>query len=116
MKPSDRAILLLISAIGLVQIKAAETNYFVVAEPPGRVVGNDSYLLPLSKQEDIDHARYLISLGQSVFSGSHAAQVVAKVGSGKDGINRNYLDTRFPEWYWPVVDLRGIGDRPIEIL
>ena len=108
-----RALILILC---LVKLKAAETIYFLVAEPPGRALGYDSYVLPLSKQEDIDHARYLISLGQSDFSGSHAALVVAKVGPGKDGINRNYVDQRFSEWSWHVVEFRGFGDRTIEIL
>src|SRR2546426_2284988 len=116
MKPSDRAILLLISAIGLVQIKAAETNYFLVAEPPGRVVGNDSYLLPLSKQEDIDHARFLISLGQSVFTEPHQTIVGARVGPGKDGINRNFVDPKFSEWSWHVVEFLEFNDASAEIL
>src|SRR5438876_9411342 len=88
----------LISMAWLKPVAADETNetiYFLV-EAPGRVVGtyvfNDSYVLPLSKQEDIDHARFLISLGRSVFSEAHQALVGAKVGPGKDGINRNYLD------------------------
>ncbi|PYJ56874.1 MAG: hypothetical protein DME24_20965 [Verrucomicrobia bacterium] len=106
----------LIFATTLPRIVSAETIYFLVAEPPGRPLGNDSYVLPLSKQEDIDHARYLISLGQSVFLGSHAALVVAKVGPGKDGINRDYVDHRFPEWSWHVVEFRGFGDRTIEVL
>src|SRR6266571_7873595 len=116
MKPSGRAILLLISAIGIAQVKAGETNYFLVAEPPGRVVGNDSYLLPLSKQEDIDHARYLVSLGSSVFSGSHLALVVANIVAAKDDINRNFLDPKFPKWSWQVSQFLGFGDYTIEVL
>ena len=108
---------MLFSTIGLTQVKAAETLYFLVAEPPGRVVGHDSYVLPLSKQEDIDHARYLISLGRSVFvDPPKAALVVAKVAPGKHGINRDYLNPSFPEWSWHVVEFRGFGDATIEIL
>ena len=58
MKPFCRALLVLISTLGLSQVNAAETVYFLVAEVPGRVVHNDSYVLPLSKEEDINHARY----------------------------------------------------------
>jgi len=63
MKPFCRAVFVLISTIGMAQVKADTTNYFLVAEPPGRLAHNDSYVLPLSRQEDIDHARYLIALG-----------------------------------------------------
>src|SRR2546425_12322675 len=116
MKLFCHALLALISTLGLSQANAAELVYFLVAEPPGRGVRNDSYVLPLSNQEDIDHARYLVSLGASVFLGSHAALVLANVGPGKDGTNRNYLDPRLPEWSWHVVEFLGFGDRTIEIL
>jgi len=102
--------------IALVQIKAEETIYFLVAEPPGRVRLHDSYVLPLSKQEDIDHARYLISLGQSVFSGSHGALVVANVVAAKDDVNRNFQDPKFPNWSWQVSEFLGFADYTIEIL
>jgi len=118
MKPSDRAILLLISAIGLVQVNAAETIYFLVADPRESdwALVDDSYVLPLSKQEDIDHARYLISLGQSVFSGSHGALVVANVVAAKDDVNRNFQDPKFPNWSWQVSEFLGFADYTIEIL
>src|SRR6266498_5514485 len=116
MKPVCSALFALISMLDLARVKADETTYFLVAEPPGRLVHNDSYALPLSKQEDIDHARYLISLGNSVFSGSHLVLVVANIGPGKDGINRNFLDPQFPKWSWQVSQFLGFGDATIEIL
>src|SRR3989442_13357929 len=116
MKPYWRALLALISRLGFSRARSAEIFYFLVADPQGRVVRNDSYVLPLSNQEDIDHARYLVSLGASVFLGSHAALVLANVGPGKDGTNRNYVDPRLPEWSWHVVEFLGFGDRTIEIL
>src|SRR5216117_2333930 len=82
---------------------AVDTNYFLVAVPMVNdgVLQKDSYLLPLSKQEDIDHARYLISLGWTVFSEEgHRTIVGARVGLGKDGINRNYFDPMLREWSW----------------
>jgi len=69
MKPAQRAILLLISTIGLLPVKAGETIYFLVGHPrpsDWELVW-DSYVLPLSKQEDIDHARYLIALADLSF-------------------------------------------------
>src|SRR5216117_193975 len=67
MKSIKRAISLLISMMVLLPLAAGATIYFLVGEPPGRELCHDSYVLPLSRQEDIDHARYLISLGRSVF-------------------------------------------------
>jgi len=119
MKPLLRALLLFISTIGLTQTNTPETVYFLVASPresDWALVG-DSYVLPLTKQEDIDHARYLISLGRAAFQDpSKRPLVVAKVGPGKDGINRDYLNPRFPEWSWHVVEFREFGDRTIEII
>src|SRR2546423_14198665 len=103
MKPWLGALLLCISTIGRAQTNNAETVYFLVADPresDWALVG-DSYVLPLTKQEDIDHARYLIWLGRAAFQDpAKAALVVAKVGPGKDGINRDYLNPSFPEWSW----------------
>ncbi len=47
---------------------------------------------------------------------SQLALVVANIGPGKDGINRNYLDQRLPQWSWHVVEFRVFGDATIEIL
>src|SRR6266542_534611 len=109
----------LIFAAAPPSILAEETNYFLVGNLraceciPG---GFDGYVLPLSKQEDIDHARYLISLGPAVrFTEGAAPLVSADVGCGKDGINRNYLVPRLPEWSWHVVKFLGFGDFAAEI-
>lgn len=95
---------------------AGETIWFLVGEPPGRVRLNDSYVLPLSKQEDIDHARYLISLGASVFSGTYQALVVANVVAATNDINRNFLDTKFPKWSWQVDEFHSFSDFTAEEL
>ena len=116
MSTIKRGILLLLSTICLVQVHSGETTYFLVGEPPGRALCRDSYVLPLSRQEDIDHARYLISLGRSVFEGSHGQLVAARVGPGKDGINRNYVDPKFPEWSWHVVEFLRFADITSDIL
>ena len=34
----------------------------------------------------------------------------ARVGPGKDGINRNYLDPKFPEWSWHVIEFQEFAD------
>ena len=49
-------------ATALTKAVAGETIYFLVGEIHSMVTGyNDSYVLPLSKAEDISHARYLVS-------------------------------------------------------
>ena len=111
MSTIKRGILLLLSTICLVQVHSGETTYFLVGEPPGRALCRDSYVLPLSKQEDIDYARYLISLGRSVFEDPpKMALVGARVGPGKDGINRYYVDPTFPEWSWHVIEFQEFAD------
>ncbi len=119
MKPFCRALLALISTLGLSQVNAAQTVYFLVAEGPSIPETdrkNDSYVLPLSKQEDIDHARYLISRWQSGYFEADRPLVVANVVFVNDDINRNFLDPKFPKWSWQVSEFLGFGDATIEIL
>ena len=105
-------VLALMADAALPSIVAGETIYFLVGDPRATdwVLVNDSYVLPLSRQEDIDHARFLLALGRSVFVGSNRALVIAKVGPGNDAINRDYVNPHFPEWSWHVVELRGFYD------
>jgi hypothetical protein len=111
------AIILLLSLIEPIRIDAAETNYFLVAEFPGQVWVNDSYVLPLSREEDIAHARYLISrLASGELSPGDRPLVVARIAYTKDGINRNFRDPKFPEWSWHVVEFHAFGDITIEVL
>ncbi len=96
---------LLVLAIGTGLPIAQETVYFLVGEMsiiPAENRKNDSYVLPLSRADDIDHARYLISRNLAGSVGT-APFVGARVAPGKDDINRNYLDPRLPEWSWHVV-------------
>jgi hypothetical protein len=110
-----RIILLLISGLGLAQVMAGETIYFLVGDWPGRVVRNESFVLSLSKPEDIDYARYLIS---RIHAGFHLEGdrtiVVANVGAARDGINRNYLDPKFPQWSWQVAEFIAFAENVAE--
>ena len=40
----------------------------------------------------------------------------ARVGPGKDGINRNYVDPTFPEWSWHVIEFLRFADYTLIIL
>ena len=91
---------------------AAQTNYFVVGEFPGREHYFDSYVLPLSDSSDIAHARALIA-SHGMISG---ALVVAGIAPGADGINRNYMASNCPPWSWHVTEFGGFGDYTIEVL
>lgn len=102
MKALWRAGLILVSAIGLNPARAGETIYFLVSEPKGRIVHNDSYILPLSNVEDVEYARYLLQRNRLGFLPGDRTIVVGWAVAGKDGINRNYRNPKFPEWSWHV--------------
>jgi len=118
-KTFNKSMALLAFTAASLSIGSAQINYFLVADPRDQdwALVTDSYVLPLSRQEDVDHARYLISLGRAVFrtEGAHPL-VSARVGPGKDGINRDYVDRRFPEWSWHVVQFHAFGDVSAEII
>ena len=116
MKPYRPALLALISTFGLSHVKAADTVYFLVAELPGMAAHNDSYVLPLSKEEDINHARYLISRWQSGTFDADRPLVVANIVAANDEINRNFLDPKFPKWSWQVSQFLEFGDYTAEVL
>lgn len=110
-------MLVLFFAASLACTVAGETVYFLVGTV-SRIWDrkNESYVLPLSKEEDINYARYLISRNQLGFLEGDRAIVGAYVTAGMDGINRNYLDPRFPGWSWHVSEFLGFAEVTIEIL
>ena len=112
-----RSMLVLFFAASLACTVAGETIYFLVGAPSIWIWDNrESYVLPLSKEEDINYARYLILRNQLGFSDGDRAIVVAYITTGMDGINRNYLDPRFPGWSWHVSEFIGFGEVTVEIL
>jgi hypothetical protein len=87
--------------------------YFLVAELPGEVDYNDSYVLPLTNPDHIAHARDLIARGPQD-AGTHI--VVATIRAGADGINRNVRAEGQPAWSWHVTDMVVFADATMEIL
>ncbi len=116
MRAQLHIILLLASTLQPIQIDAGEANYFLVGEISDRVFYNDSYVLPLSKPEDIDYARYLITRNELGFVEGDKTIVVANLGPGRDGVNRDYLDPTFREWSWHVTEFLAFGQITAEIL
>ena len=90
----------------------AATNYFLVAEPTGRIVRNDSYVIGLTNAQHIAHARDLIARGSQA---AGAPILVANVVAGEDGINRD-LRRDGARWCWHVTSVTGFADATIEIL
>jgi hypothetical protein len=91
----------------------ADTVYFVVGEWPGREIYGDSYVVPIQRALDVQHARDLILFGPEAVGDPI---VVAAVEAGADGINRDWLAPGAPEWSWHVTEFEGFAFATIEIL
>ena len=87
--------------------------YFVVSEVPGQVVHGDSYVLPLSDEADVAHARDLIARGPEA---AGEPIVIAKIAAGADGINRNVTAPSEPLGSWHVTEFEGFSDITAEVL
>jgi hypothetical protein len=87
--------------------------YFLVAELPGHEVHNDSYVLPLTQADHIEHARELVEHGSEAM-GTYI--VVASMRAGADGINRNLRAEGAPAWSWHVTEMVTFADATMEIL
>jgi hypothetical protein len=114
-RPSARSLVPLIAglvALAVAGAARAATVYFVVAERPEVRELGDSYVLPLSVEADIAHARDLIARGPA---GAGAAIVFAEISAGSDGVNRNVLAPAAPLWDWHVSAFEGFGDIGIEL-
>ena len=87
--------------------------YFVVAERPGVAEAGDSFVLPLSSDADVAHARDLVARGPDA---AGAPIVFAEIAAGADGINRNVIAAGEPLWNWHVSAFEGFGDVGIELV
>jgi hypothetical protein len=97
--------------LGSATATAAAPVEFLVAEPPGYEVHGDSYVLVLSEQADIDHARDLVAKGRA----AGATIAVVKIGAGADGRNRDVRAPGEPLWSWHQTAFAGFGDAAIEL-
>ena len=91
---------------------AAPVHYFVVAEWPGLAQHGDSFLLPLTDPDDVDHARALIEQGPEA---AGQPLVFAAIAAGADGINRDVM-AHGRLWSWHVSGFEGFGDFGVELL
>jgi hypothetical protein len=90
----------------------AGTVLFVVAAKPGIEEHHDSFVLPLSDDAAIAHARDLIARGPDA---TGAPIVSAEIAAGADGVNRNVLAPGQPLWDWHVTRFEGFADLGIEL-
>ncbi|MBI2839291.1 MAG: hypothetical protein HYX75_13325 [Acidobacteria bacterium] len=83
--------------------------YFLVSSP----THGDSYVLPLTRAEDITMARAIIEDPESVTSRIVVARIAKGGGEGRYH-NRDILGKR--EWSWHVTELVQFADATIELL
>jgi len=100
------------SVLGTEPILQSATNYFLVAEWPGRVVHNDSFVIALTNAQQIVHARDLIARGPAT---AGAPIVFANIAPGADGLNRDLRRTDARSWSWHVTQVQGFGDFGAEL-
>ena len=98
--------------IGISRSLQSEVRYFVVSGEFGEEQTIQSYVLPLSDEAAIEHARAHIEFGPGI--GETIA--VAKIDKGADQINRNYAEPGAPVWSWHVAEFLSFADFTIEIL
>lgn len=102
----------LLVVVAFASVSRAGVVYFKVAEIAGRQTHYDSFVLPLTDPQQIDHARDLIRDGPEAAGGSI---VFAHVAPGADGLNRDLNAPGVPAWDWHVTTVDGFGDFGIEL-
>jgi hypothetical protein len=114
MNRSNSLCLLLVGLLATMSsaLHAEETVWFVVAkaDPLDR---NDSYLLPLTRPQDIADARNWLTLGTASGVGSI---VVARVASGGDGFNRDVRAEGSQAWSWHVTEFVSFEGNTVELI
>src|SRR5438128_2002058 len=111
-KANDGLRLLLYScSLGWILVQSqAEVAYFLVA---GRsTYYKDSYVLPMSKTENITEARR--QLKELPIADRLIA--IARITAGADGINRNHVVPGKPAWTWHVTEFIQFSEGGVELL
>lgn len=110
-------LVLLVLAGGALALDTASaqisTNFFLVAEPPSKVVWGDSFVIALTNMAHTAHARDLIARGADQ-AGSPI--IIANIAAGADGWNRNLRTDSAKAWSWHITGVTGFGDFTAEIL
>ena len=106
------AVVMVLIALAAAPSARAAVVYFTVAEKPGVAEQGYSFVLPLSSEADVPHARDLIARGPEAAGSSI---VFAEITAGIDGINRNVIAEGAPLWSWHVSRFEGFGDIGIEL-
>ncbi len=99
----------------------AERIRFLVAELPGEVDHNDSYVVTIDEQDAaaLAHARELVAWvnsGANMDDAPDGRIVVTQMTGGADGINRDHRAPGAPAWSWHPIGEVSFADTTIEIL
>jgi hypothetical protein len=105
------AVVVLFAMAAGAATSSAATVYFLVSEFPDQREHGDSFVLPLSDDEDIAHARDLVARGRDAGRYLISADLVA----GADNINRDILAEGKPAWSWHISNFDQFGDVSIEL-
>jgi aminoglycoside 6'-N-acetyltransferase len=110
-KPIRLLAAALLAACGAAAPAAAVPIVFLVAEHPGQVIYNDSYVLVLEDPAHVAHARALIESKGEL----EPAIVIARIAAGADGLNRNFRAPGAPPWSWHVTQFDTFAENAIEL-
>jgi hypothetical protein len=83
----------------------AGVAHFLVGPVPRHPELKDSYVLPLTRPEDIAEARKQLTIDLT-----NRLMVVARIGAGADGINRDHLAPGKRAWSWHVTEFLAFAD------
>jgi hypothetical protein len=99
-----------LASLAVVAGQAQQTVYFLATawpELPPEEQRNLSFVVGLSKAEDIEKAREFVSKPTRELGRPDDCMIGAFVTAGADGINRNYLNPDLPAWSWRITEFQG---------
>ena len=92
----------LVAGLTVLESQAGVAHFLVGPRTPQL---KDSYVLPLTRPEDIAEARRQLTLDLT-----NRLMVVARIGAGADGINRDHLAPGKPAWSWHVTEFLAFAE------
>jgi hypothetical protein len=99
-----------LASLVAVASQAQQTVYFLATqwpELPPDEQQNLSFVVGLSKPEDIEKAREFVTKPTIELGRPFNCMIGGFVTAGADGINRNYLDPALPAWSWRITEFTG---------
>lgn len=84
-------------------VQSAPPTFFLVAPPVSGSEIRESFVVPLTRDDQITQARDILS------HKTDATIVIVDTVYGSDGVNRNHLAEGFPLWNWHVQQVVGFA-------